>query len=165
MLARLEQEDGVELAEIDRRGELLRVRVAASAEVTRAIGRLQELGFVAELIIDTAVDIPRWYGTESVGELSLEEADVIADRVVPEFARPHGIDASESDTLRDLTAKALHECFVTHTFDAATPIGALNRLCGRAVEAATSAHLGADRALGLGQAVEADLAARSAFKD
>ena len=165
MLARLEQESGVELAEVDRRGEVLRVRVSEPDEMTRVIDLLQELGFLGELVPASSINIPRWYGATRVSELSREEADVIAERVVPAFARENGIDASEVDALRALAANAMHECFIQNALDASGSVGVLHGSCGRAVESASRPRLGPDRAASLGRAIEADLAARSAFRD
>jgi hypothetical protein len=59
VLARLQEESGVELAEVDRRGELLRLRVAAPTDVRRVIDRLQELGFLGEVLPEASVNVLR----------------------------------------------------------------------------------------------------------
>jgi hypothetical protein len=165
VLARLQEQSGVETAEVDRRGELLRLRLT-SPDVTHVIDRLQELGFLGEVVRGTeSVAALRWYGLGSVSELSREEADVIAQRVVPVFAEQNGIGVGETEAVKEIVATALHTCFTTQTLDATAPHGALNDACGRAVAEATLVRLGPDRATALGRAIEGDLASRSAFKE
>ena len=163
MLARLQDEDGIETAEVDRRGELLRLRLSSS-DVTHVIELLQQLGFLAELVPHAGVSAMRWYGLGNVGELSREEAEVIARRVVPVFAEVEGIGLGETETIKDVVVTALHACFVAHTLDATAPHGVLNAACGRAVEQAALVLVGRERAAALGRAIEGDLASRSAFK-
>jgi hypothetical protein len=101
----------------------------------------------------------KWYRRDDVGELSREEAAVIARRAVRAFARGHDLPVDQADTLADLVAITLHRCFVTNVVNASSPLGTLHGECGPAVEAATRAQLGAARACELGKAIEADLAA------
>jgi hypothetical protein len=89
VLARLEEERGVQAAEVDRRGELLRVRLLAGSQVSEVVKALQRLGFAGEVLANEPPEVA-WYGRDSVGELSREEGHVIARRVVPSFARSHG---------------------------------------------------------------------------
>jgi hypothetical protein len=165
VLARLQEESAVEAAEVDRRGELLRLRLESSSDIGGVVALLLDLGFAGEVVSDAQVsDAPLWYGLESVGELSREEGKVIAERVVPAFARLNGIESGNVEALKNSVATALHACFVRHTLGPAAPHGALNDACDRAVEKATTARLGPDRAAALGRAIESDLASRSAFK-
>jgi hypothetical protein len=165
VLARLEAEPSVDAAEVDRRGELLRIRVRSNADVRGVIDRLLELGFASEPATDADAIAGRWYGVEDVRELSREEAYVIAGRVVPIFAQQASVDAHDVDGLTDVVATALYGCFIARTLDAEEPQGTLNAACGRAVEDAARSRLGQDRASALGMTVEADLATRSAFKE
>jgi hypothetical protein len=155
VLARLQEENDIQSAKVDRRGELLRLRLTSS-DVTGLVRRLAELGFSGEEVPGTDVPAVRWYGLEDVGELSREEAAVIAERVVPSFATAHGITAAETSPLREIVASALHACFVTHPEPAALDVA-----CGHAVEQATRNRLGPDRAAALGRAIHGDLASRS----
>jgi hypothetical protein len=164
VLARLEEEQAVESAEVDRRGELLRVCLRSSFNVSGVVDLLMNLGFAAEVVEHADVGSAHWYGLGTVGELSREEAEVIARRVVPLFARRNGVVVGEVEALVDLVASALHTWIISNTLDAA-PHGVLNSGCGRAVEDATLPRLGPDRAAALGSAIAADLARRSAFKD
>jgi hypothetical protein len=164
VLARLRSEPGIDSVEVDRRGELLRIRAGSAAHVRAVVDRLYEMGFAGEPAADGEAIEQRWYGPDDVGELSREEAYVIAYRVVPAFTQgaPTGIDVS---ALVTLVAAALHQCFVTSTLDASDTHGALNSACAGAVEAATRGHIGDDQAAALGRAIETDLATRSAFRD
>ena len=162
MLARLLEESAVESAEVDRRGELLRLRLASS-DAAGVNDLLEQLGFVGEVVPDEAVAATRWYGVETVSELSREESEVIAQRVVPVFAQQSGIGVDEIEAVKELVSAALHACFVSHKLEATAPHGSLNEACGRAVEEATSLRLGPYRAAALGRAVEGDLTSRSAF--
>jgi len=151
----------VESAEVDHRGELLRIRVASPTDVHRVTELLQTLGFLGEVLANASDDVTRWYDVRGVGDLSREEADVIAQRVVPPFIRQHAPDLADSNRVRDLAASAMHQCFLTQTDSA----GTLQVSCGRAVAEATRAMLGDEKAEALGAAIESDMAARSAFKE
>jgi hypothetical protein len=163
VLAQIEEQGGVGSVEIDRRGEFLRVDVEGVDNIAAVITRLYELGFAAERSGDSTAD-RQWYRRDDVGELSREEAAVIAGRVVRAFARAHDLPADEAKTLTELVAVTLHRWFVTNVVNASSPLGAFQGECGRAVEAATRAQLGAARAADLGKVVEADLAAGRSSK-
>jgi hypothetical protein len=126
---------------------------------------LSNLGFAAQVVGHADVGAATWYGLGSVGELSREEAKVIAQRVVPLFAQQAGLAVGEVESLKDLVATALHACFIANTLEAGAPHGALSSACGRAVEDAALPRFGRDRAVALGNAIQADLAKRSAFKE
>jgi hypothetical protein len=164
VLARLEAEPGVESAEVDRRGELLHVRIGSASDVSRVIDLLQELGFAAEVMPDAEIGAEDWYGPDRVGELSEEEAHVIATRVVPRLAEEGHIGAAEVEDLSQTVATALHAWFLSRDPAASGSAEASRSACGRVVEEAARARLGKERAAVLGRAVEADLASRSAFK-
>ncbi|MEK6207391.1 MAG: hypothetical protein AABM32_07085 [Chloroflexota bacterium] len=159
MLARLEAEVGVNKAEVDRHGELLRIALAPTAEIGPVIARLQELGFIGEIVPEGTTP-QRWYGRNSVGELSAEEAGVIARRVVPKFAREHGLAGRVEVELISVVTAALHQCFVTNVLDVSAPTHSLDESCGSAAEVATQSQLGEAHAAALGRAIEADLAGR-----
>ena len=153
MLAQLEKRADVETAEVDRRGELLRVRATAAVSVIRE--ELERMGFSAEPVDETAAGT-RWYGASDVMELSREEARVIAVRVVPPFAATDASTAAEVTELLERVAAALYGCFVEHR-DAALRPGGLSVPCGRAILIAASPLVGAERAAALATAIEADL--------
>lgn len=157
MLARLEDEAGVTKAEVDRHGKLLRIAVAPAAEIEPVIARLQELGFIGEVVPEGTTP-ERWYGRSAVGELSAEEAGVIARRVIPEFSRDHGLAGKVEVELISVVTAALHQCFVTNVLDVGAPTHSLDDSCGRAAQVATQSQLGEARAAALGRAIEADMA-------
>jgi hypothetical protein len=159
VLAQLERRSDVETAEVDRRGELVRIRTLGDGDRTAIRNELERMGFAAEET-GNAVDVVRWYGPSAVGELSREEGTVIAARVVPLFGAENGLRWEQIDVLTTRVAAALYECFIGHQ-DAALGPGGLASPCGGAVTEATSALLGPDRAAALARAVEADLTGTS----
>jgi hypothetical protein len=158
-LARLEEDAGVTKAEVNRHGKLLRITLAPPAEIAQVIVRLKEFGFMSEIVPEGATR-QRWYGGSAVGELSAEEAGVIARRVIPKFARDHSLAGSVEVELISVVTAALHQCFVSNVLDVSGPTHALDDSCGRAAEVATRSQLGEARAADLGRAIEADLAGR-----
>lgn len=156
MLARLEAIEGVELAEVDHRGELLRLRSTSDHALEDALATLRELGYGAEEI-SGAPAVERWYGRDTVRELSREEGDVIARRIVPGFARSRELARSSADQLEAAVAQALYACFAAHTLDANASPGALVHECVRAVEEAARELIGADRASELASLLSDDL--------
>lgn len=154
MLAQLERRPDVETAEVDRRGEHVRIRTRGGGDLGAVRDELARLGFAAEEATD--VEVVRWYGSSSVGELSREEGTVIAGRVVPAFGVANGLRPEQIDALTTRVAAALYECFIGHQ-DAALARGGLASPCARAVEAASAPIIGAGPASALGRAIEADL--------
>ncbi|HEV2251324.1 MAG TPA: hypothetical protein VGT60_12550 [Candidatus Limnocylindria bacterium] len=159
MLAQLEERDDIVTAEVDRRGELLRIRSRPGSDVAAIRDALERLGFATEEVPGAGAARRRWFGVSSVGELSREEGAVIAARVVPRFGTASGLSGELVAALRARVGAALYECFVGQP-DAALRPGALASSCGRAVALAAEPLIGADRAAGLARAIEADLAGR-----
>lgn len=157
MLARIEDQAEVAAAEVDRQGELLRVDLQASEGLARVIEILEELGLIGGVLAENEIADRRWYGRDTIGELSREEAHVIAQRVVPGFVREQGLAASETEAIATLVANTLHRCFTTHVLAPSASSGALIESCTRAVEEATTEQLGPVRAAALGRAIQADL--------
>ncbi len=156
MLARLEAIDGVEQAEIDHRGELLRLRVTEMAVLPDARRALTELGYEASEAGATDAEL-RWYGSSTVRELSREEANIIARRVVPVFVSRHGLTAADGERLSAVVAEALDACFRAHTLGVAARAGALRAACAEEVAKAAAGIVGVDRARDLRALIEADL--------
>ena len=154
MLARLEEEHTVTRAEVNRHGTLLRLQLVDPDATSSVIARLHDLGFMGE-VTPNETSPGRWYGRDAVGELSAEEARVIARRVVPGFAREHHLRSAEA--IVGVVTEALHQCFVTNVLDARTPSHALNDSCSQAARAATQAQLGDELAALLGIAIQSDL--------
>lgn len=164
MLARLEAEPSVDVAEVDRRGELLHLRVGSASAVSHVIDLLQELGFAGELVPGVEIAAEDWYGPDRVGELSREEARVIAGRVIPRLAEDGHIEAGEVEALSQVVASALHAWFLTGDPAARGSAELFRSAACRAVETAARAQIGTERARILGKAIEIDLGSRSAFK-
>ena len=112
MLAQLQQRVDVDAAGVDRKGELLRIRLRAGGSV-EAIKEAQEMmGFAAETAIGIGPDTVRWFGPSEVSELSRGEADVIVSRVVPAFAATGAMSAEEIVLVTPRVADALYGCFI-----------------------------------------------------
>lgn len=155
MLARLDQVAGVERAEVDRAGDLLRLTLHPDA-LGRALSALHDLGYEAD--IDTsAVATTAWYDRSSVGDLSFIEAGAIAARVVPAFARARTLSAEDTAALHDTVVAALHRCFTQRAVGDDATTGAFRHECVRQVTEAASASIGADAASLLGALLDADL--------
>jgi len=159
VLARLQERADVDAAEVDRRGELLRVRLREGGTVTAITDQLEQMGFLAEEAVIDAGPL-RWYGPSAVGELSREESRVVAARVVPVFGAAHALSPSDVEAASALVADALYACFVRRYLTDASASG-LAGPCGAAVEQATRERLGAEAGAALGRAIEADLSGAS----
>ncbi len=136
MLARLTSLDGVIAAEVDHRGELLRLLVSGPSALARIHAALRELGYRADEVGEAPSPDSRWYGPARVNELSREEVDVIARRVVPPFARSQALSTAVQDRVREAVANALYACFTAHTLGAGAPPGELHGACSNAVREA-----------------------------
>lgn len=156
MLARLEAIDGVALAEVDHRGELLRLRLTSDTALADAVATLREVGYRADPLREAPV-VERWYGRAAVHELSREEGAVIAGGVVPAFARARGLAPQAAASLEDVVARALYACFAERTLAAPANPGALRRECLIAVEMAVRDVLGPEGARDLAAILSADL--------
>lgn len=138
--------NGVVAAEVDHPGELLRLRFSDPSALDRTHAALRELGYRADEVNEPSAPDARWYGPARVSELSREEADVIARRVVPPFARSQALSTEQEDRVRDAVAKALHACFTAHTLGAGAPPGELRAACSDAVRDAIRDLVGPDAA-------------------
>jgi len=160
VLARLLEEPGVETAESDVRGELMRVRLTDGANLDHALRLLERLGFAAALA-EGGVGDGSWYGVDRVGELSQAEGRIIAERVIPPFARDHGLDEGTATKLIQTVARALFECFIDRELTGTASAVAFRSDCRAAVVRVAAPIVGGDLAATLGEAVERDLAERS----
>lgn len=156
MLARLEAIDGVAAAEVDHRGELLRLELSSDRALEDAVQAMRELGYGADRL-GLAPEVARWYGRDTVRELSREEGAVIAERVVAAFAREHATAAPTAASLEDAVARALYGYFAAHALERDTEPGVLRREVAAAVEAAARDVVGADGAHELAALLSADL--------
>ena len=143
MLARLEDLDGIERAETDFGGDYLQLHLRSRDTVRAATELLLELGYLAEPTETSTVT--RWYGRDSVGELSRVEAGVIADRVIQRHRAIHTLPENTAVALREAVVDALHRCFVTTALPSA-PSSSLRTSCTEATREAAAPLVGADLA-------------------
>ena len=154
MLARLEEIDGVRAAETDKAADYLRLSVRDTAAATAARELLVTLGYGSELAA-TEPQVARWFGVGAVGELSLIEAGVIADRVLRRTRDAFRDDAAAR--LRAAIVGVLHACFV-NTQLTSTPSGdEFRRDCVARAVAATTPIVGDSEARVIGRLLDEDM--------
>lgn len=87
MLARLDQELAPARASVDREGSILRLTGPGDDArlLPRVANALDAMGYTA-VELETAPEVPRWFGAHEVDELSREEASVLARRWVGDLA-------------------------------------------------------------------------------
>lgn len=158
MLARLEQIEGIRTAVTDESGDYLRLTVRFDIAVDEALRVLSELGYGAERTAERTDDVPRvdrWFGPRTVYELSLIEAGVIADRVIPQLAaRPPAQDITR---LRDATIAALHSSFTSTELTTARSGDAFRGDCVRQAVAAATPIVGPAVAEEVGRLLDLDM--------
>ena len=159
MLARLEAVSGVQSAEADHDGELLRVRVDDPTVFATAHSALRDLGYDATVADPPPATDLRWFSSATVREVSREEAEIVAERVTTAFSQTQGVDRAELGAIEATIADALYAVFTAHSLGAGAERGALRALCARAVEDAVRGLAGSDPAREIGAIVERDLAA------
>jgi len=154
VLARLEQLDGLSLAETDEAGDYLRLTVRDAHAVAAAREALLSLGYRAEPTAGEA-HVERWFGVRRVGDLSLIEAGVIADRILPQLGgRIAGGDASR---LRDAIVGALHACFVSTDLTSAPSGEAFRSDCVQQAIAVATPIVGSATADEIGRLLDKDM--------
>lgn len=106
MLARSQAIHGVETIAVDRSGVLLRVTATPEA-LALVIDMLRDGGHEAALLDaderdDALARVANWYAAEAAAELSAEEAEVLAGRIVAAFS-PDGstVPAAVGELVRD----------------------------------------------------------------
>ena len=113
MLARVEEIEGADRAEIDYRGDFLRLSLNDDGALALIADLLKGLGYESARATDGEVQaVARWYDIASVGDLSRVEASVIADRIVPSFALARKLSPDQIKRVRSAVVEALHSCFV-----------------------------------------------------
>lgn len=113
MLARLDELTPGHWA-VNREGTLLRLVAIQGQEEQirdRVIEAISEMGFIAEETTDTVDDVSRWYSSAEIGELTAEEARVLADRWVHELLDEGSPELSE-DRLRTALEEMLTSAFL-----------------------------------------------------
>jgi hypothetical protein len=158
VLAQLEALDEVEHAEIDSRGDLLALSLRDATAFPAAIAALAELGYACGPASDADVrNVAAWYDERSVSALSRVEARIIADRVVPRFARGQRLTPGEITPLHTAVADALHRCFVSHNVTGAANLGEFRSACVDAVEQTALPIVGPGPASTLAASIDADM--------
>lgn len=133
-------------ARTDHSGGLLRFSDSGQVEQVRAV--LKELGYQSKALPDALVpDVARWYAPD---ELSREEAQVLAARVVPAFASDHPAAGTVFEALQGRLEAALFVRFTDRGLSGTSP--RVER--ADAIAAATRDIVGADTAQALGRFVD-----------
>ena len=137
-------------AKTDHAGELVRFVDRGQAAHVRA--RFIELGYGTEALVAGALD-SEWYAPS---DLSREEAQVLASKIVPAFAHEHAIDPTRTPELEQLVQDALFGCFTSIAIPTSAPSKSLPGACREAVAVAAAADglIGAGAAIQLGDCVE-----------
>ena len=158
MLARLESLEDIDHAQIDFSGYLLKLSMRSHHALDPAISALKELGYGAERASAGEVEAIRvWYDTTSVGDLSRVEAGVIADRIVPPFAKARKLSPSATTQVRTAVVDALHSCFVSNALASGPSLGAFRLSCELAVEGAVNSMVGPEPAHVLAELLNIDM--------
>ena len=158
MLARVEKLEGVDRAEIDNRGDFLRLSLNDGGALALIADLLKGLGYESVRATDDEVQaVARWYDAASVGDLSRVEASVIADRIVPSFALAQKLSPDQTERVRSAVVDALHHCFVGTALASGPSLGAFRLSCVRAVEDTVRPIVGRASARTLAELVNADL--------
>jgi hypothetical protein len=134
VLARLDAIPGLEAAQVDHRGELLRLVVAEEDVLATVSDELSGLGYLAEPLSGVNASDVRWYAFDDIRDLSREEAEIIARRVTSAFTRSHPLPDSARVRLEQAVADALYSCFAANDLGSGVPTGALRSECCEAVE-------------------------------
>lgn len=135
-------------ATTDHAGELVRFVDRGQAAGVRA--RLMDLGYGSEELAGAAQSTAledEWY---AASDLSREEAQVLASRIVPAFAQEHAIDPAQTPALEQRVQIALFGCFTGIAIPSAAPSKSLPGACREAVAVAAAA----DGLIGTGAAAE-----------
>ena len=158
MLARVEGLEGMDHAQIDYRGDFLRLFLSDIHALASTADLLKVLGCESERAGDADVwTASTWYDTESVGDLSRVEASVIADRVLPSFVATRKLSRGQTDDLRNAVRDALHNCFVNTSLGNGPSLGEFRLSCVRAVEDNARPIVGPASARTLAELLNADL--------
>ena len=142
----------------DHAGELVRFADRGQAAGVRA--RLMDLGYAAEQPAGAAQATAlegEWY---TPGDLSREEAHVLASKIVRAFAKEHAIDPAQTPALERRIQGALFGCFTGIAIPSSAPSTSLPGVCREAVAVAAAAGglIGPGAAAELGLFVERWLA-------
>jgi hypothetical protein len=158
VLAQVEGLESVSHAEIDYRGDLLKISLSDDLALSRVADLLKSLGYGSEQASDAETrTVTNWYDTGSVGALSRVEAGVIADRILPAFALTRKLSPDQAEGARAAVIDALHSCFVGTPLASGTTLGEFRHSCVRAVDNSVRPIVGPASARTLAELLNADL--------
>ena len=158
MLAQIEALENVDHAEIDDRGDLLRLSLSDDVALSRVVALLNGLGYGSDSASDVeARTVIDWYDIGSVGALSRGEAGVIADRILSTFAQNRKLSPAETERTRNAVVDALDDCFVKTPLASGPSLGGFRRSCVRAVEEGLRPIVGPASARTLAELINADM--------
>ena len=158
MLARLEALEDIDRAYVDRSGDLLRLSLRHEGTLYSAIALLSELGYESEHATEAEADaVGVWYDRTTVGDLSRVEAGVIADRIVPPFAKARKLSPAAIEHVRGAIVDALHDCFISNALASGPSLGEFRLACEHAVEDAVRPIVGREGARELTALLNADM--------
>lgn len=158
MLARVEKLEGVDRAEIDYRGDFLRLSLNDGGALAPIGDLLKGLGYESvRAAVGEVHAVAGWYDVASVGDLSRVEASVIADRLVPSFALAQKLSPDQTERVRGAVVVAFHHCFVRTALPRGPSMGAFRLSCVRSVEDTVRPIVGRASARTLAELVNADL--------
>lgn len=143
-------------AQTDHTGELVRFVDRGQSAGVRA--RIMDLGYGSEEVADAAQSTTledEWY---AANDLSREEAQVLASKIVPAFAQEHAIDPGQAPALEQRVQGALFGCFTSVAIPTSAPSKSLPGACREAVAVAAAGLIGTGAAAELGAFVERWLA-------
>jgi len=143
------------MVEVDHGGEYLRLRAGDENCISAVRRLLDAAGYVSELLDRRAAlelegrDL-RWYPVAQVGDLSREEAEILAQEIVPAFLHAHSVGVN-AEALQRAVASGLEKCFLARRpHSRGLPTEGAGE-CGAAVAEAASSLLPAGDAELLGQ--------------
>jgi hypothetical protein len=114
--------------------------------------RLRDLGYATEPVQEADLQAPTaWYTPD---DLSREEAQVLAARMIPEFVRDHPVDPAVADALRQRVEASLFADFTAVRTDPGAPKAPARTGRAAAIVAATTDVVGSDSAQSLGRFVD-----------
>jgi hypothetical protein len=158
VLAQIEAVENVDHAEIDDRGDLLRLSLNDDLALSRVVALLNALGYGSEpATLAETHTVTAWYDIGSVGALSRVEARVIADRILPTFAQNRKLSPAQTERTRNAVVDALHDCFVKTPLASGPSLGEFRRSCVGAVEDGLRPIVGPASARTLAELINADM--------
>lgn len=150
---------GLSEAQVDHRGELLRLVVSDESVLATVRNELSALGYGAEPMDGLVASDVRWHAFDEVRDLSREEAEIITRRVTSAFRHSRVLSTSDAIRLEHGVAEALYRCFGANELGPSDAPGTLRSVCCDAAEEAVRAIVGDDAAREYASLLAKDLSA------